>query len=153
NDGAMQPYALTLDKFLEYAAKWHPGTEVVTAREGETVSRAGYAELERRSRQVSLVLTGFGVRRGDRVATLAWNSQAHIEAWYAIMGMGAVCHTLNPRLTCAQLTTMVEKSAARIVVVSADLLPLARQIAESAQSIERLVVIDASAVVAGTAPG
>jgi len=153
NDGAMQPYALTLDKFLEYAAKWHPGTEVVTAREGERVSRVGYAELERRSRNVSLVLAGFGVRQGDRVATLAWNSQAHIEAWYAIMGMGAVCHTLNPRLTCAQLTTMVVQSGARIVIVSADLLPLARQIAEAAPGIERLVVIDASAVIAGTAPG
>ena len=112
--GAMQSYALTLDKFLEYAAKWHPRTEVVTAREGGAVARVGYADLDRRSRRVSLALAGLGVRRGDRVATLAWNTQAHIEAWYAIMGMGAVCHTLNPRLTCAQLTTMVAKSEARI---------------------------------------
>ena len=59
--------------------------------------------------------------RGDRVATLAWNTQAHVEVWYAIMGMGAVCHTLNPRLTGAQLAAMVVQSEARVLVASADL--------------------------------
>ena len=56
---------------------------------------------------------GLGVRTGDRVATLAWNSQAHVEAWYAIMGMGAVCHTLNPRLTADQTASMLRPVAAR----------------------------------------
>jgi len=152
-DGAMQPYALTLDKFLEYAAKWHPHTEVVTAREGVAVSRLGYEDLDRRSRRTSLVLSSFGVVARDRVATLAWNTQAHMEVWYAIMGMGAVCHTLNPRLTCAQLTTIVTQSEPRVLVVSEDLLPLARQIAEGAPSIERLVVIDAPEVAPGHSAG
>jgi acyl-CoA synthetase (AMP-forming)/AMP-acid ligase II len=146
NDGAMQPYALTLDKFLEYAAKWHPHTEVVTAREGVVVGRVGYEDLDRRARRASLVLASFGVRARDRVATLAWNTQAHMEVWYAIMGMGAVCHTLNPRLTGAQLTTIVTQSEPRVLVTNEDLLPLARQIAEGAPSIERLVVIDTSGV-------
>jgi acyl-CoA synthetase (AMP-forming)/AMP-acid ligase II len=88
---------------------------------------------------------GAGVKRpGDRVATLAWNSQAHVEAWYAIMGMGAVCHTLNPRLTGAQLAAMVEQSGARILIASADLMPLASQIAER-PTIERVLVIDGPA--------
>ncbi len=105
--GEMQPFDLTLDKFLDHAAKWHPRREVVTAREDGGIDRIGYADLRARSLRVSSVLAGLGVRRGDRVATLAWNSQAHVEAWYAIMGMGAVCHTLNPRLTGAQLAAMV----------------------------------------------
>lgn len=117
----------------------------MTGRDGGGAHRIGYADLRARSRKASAVLQGFGVRRGDRVATLAWNTHAHIEVWYAIMGMGAVCHTLNPRLTAAQLAAMVVKSQARVLVVSADLLPLARQIAESAPSIERLAVIDGSA--------
>lgn len=141
-DGAMQFFALTLDKFLEHAAKWHPDREVVTGREGGRRERIGYAGLYRRSRKVSSVLQSFGVRATHRVATLAWNTQAHLEVWFAIMGMGAVCQTLNPRLTCAQLTRMVVQSEARILITSADLLPLARQIAEGAASIERLVVID-----------
>ncbi len=141
--GGMQPFALTLDKFLEHAAKWHPNTEVVTGRVNGTTDRIGYAELLRRSRRISAVLQDFGIRTGDHVATLAWNTQTHIEVWYAIMSMGAVCHTLNPRLVGAQLAAMVTQSLARILVVSEDLTPLAKEIAERATCIERLLIIDA----------
>jgi fatty-acyl-CoA synthase len=142
-DGAMQSFTLTLDKFLEHAAKWHPDAEVVSAHEGGRIGRIGYAALMERSRRVSSVLAGLGIVAGDRVATLAWNSQAHVEAWYAIMGMGAVCHTLNPRLTGAQLAAMAAQSQVRILVVSADLLPLAREIAERVSAITQILVIDA----------
>lgn len=142
-DGAMQSYPLTLDKFLEHAAKWHPRAGVVTAREGGRLDRVSYADLKVRTMAVSAVLKGFGVQQGDRVATLAWNTQAHVEAWYGIMGMGAVCHTLNPRLTAAQLAAMVALSEARVLIVSADLLPLAREIADSVRSVNRLAIIDA----------
>jgi fatty-acyl-CoA synthase len=144
-DGVMQPFTLTLDKFLEHAAKWNPNREVVTARENGVVDRIGYAELKDRSQRVSALLRDLGVRVGDRVATLAWNTQAHVEAWYAIMGMGAVCHTLNPRLTALQLASMVEQSGARILIFSADLMSLARQIADRVATVERLLVIDGSA--------
>jgi fatty-acyl-CoA synthase len=144
-DGSMQPFALTLDKILEHAAKWHPHAEVVTGREGGRVERVGYADLEKRARKVSVVLRGLDVRKGDRVATLAWNTQAHMEVWYAIMGMGAICHTLNPRLICTQLATMVKQSGARVLIVSADLEPLARDIALRARTIDCLVLIDVPA--------
>lgn len=145
-EGAMQSFPLTLDKFLEHAAKWHPHTQVITACEHGRVDRIGYAELNARSRRISKVLENVGVRAGERVATLAWNTQAHVEVWYAIMGMGAVCHTLNPRLTAAQLSAMVRQSQARILVASADLVPLAQQIAEEAHTLEHIFTID----VAGT---
>ncbi len=141
-DGEMQAFALTLDKFLDHAARWHADAEVVTAREGGRSSRIGYAGLRRRSARISGVLARLGVRLGDRVATLAWNSQAHVEAWYAIMGMGAVCHTLNPRLTETQLAAMVAQSEARILIASADLAPLARRVAERTRSLERVLVVD-----------
>lgn len=101
-DGSMQEFALTLDKFLDHAAKWHPRAEVVTGRDGGKADRVGYADLKARSLRISALLGDLGIGCGDRVATLAWNTQAHVEAGYAIMGMGAVCHTLNPRLTAAQ---------------------------------------------------
>jgi 3-(methylthio)propionyl---CoA ligase len=142
-DGGMQPFALTLDKFLEHAAKWHPKAQVVTRRQDGNIARIGYADLKERSLRISATLEGFGVRLGDRVATLAWNTQAHVEVWYAIMGMGAICHTLNPRLVCAQLAAMVVQSEARVLIVCADLAPLARAIAERVTSIERVLVIDA----------
>jgi fatty-acyl-CoA synthase len=129
NDGVMQPYRLTLDKLLDHAAKWHPDTEVVTAGADGVNARLGYASLRDRALRVSGVLARLGVGRGGRVATLAWNSQAHVEAWYAIMGMGATCHTLNPRLTAEQSAAMLRQSNAEILIVSADLLPLARKVA------------------------
>jgi fatty-acyl-CoA synthase len=144
--GMMQDYPLTLDKFLDHAARWHGEAEVVTAREDGSVVRIGYAALRDRSLAISSLLAGFGVGEGDRVATLAWNSQAHVEAWYATMGIGAVCHTLNPRLTAPQLAAMAVQSGARLLIVSADLLPLARSIVERAPAIGQVLVIDGPAV-------
>lgn len=142
--GSMQSYALTLDKFLEHAAKWHPRAEIVTAREGGRIDRIGYAGLMERSLRISALLKSFGVRPGDHVATLAWNTQAHVEIWYAIVGIGAVCHTLNPRLTAAQLAAMAAQSEARVLFASDDLMQLAGQIADVAPSIEHRVGIDGS---------
>jgi acyl-CoA synthetase (AMP-forming)/AMP-acid ligase II len=141
-DGSMQAFALTLDKFLDHAAKWYPDAEVVTAREGGKTDRIGYAALRERSRRVSTVLGDLGIAAGDRVATLAWNSQAHVEVWYGVMGMGAVCHTLNPRLTVDALAAMVRQSEARILFASADLMPLAREIAARAPVVKRVLAID-----------
>ncbi|WP_297506806.1 AMP-binding protein [uncultured Caulobacter sp.] len=144
-DGEMQAYALTLDKFIDHAAKWRPNAKVVTARDDGGIHRIGYAELRDRAARVSAVLAAMGVETGQRVATLAWNSQAHVEAWYAIMGMGAVCHTLNPRVTAEQLASMVVQSAARILIASADLAPLAGQIMAGAPGLRRLLIIDGEA--------
>lgn len=144
-DGEMQAFALTLDKFLDHAAKWRPNAEVVTARGDGTIDRIGYAGLRDRARRASAALAELGVRTGDRVATLAWNSQAHVEVWYAIMGMGAVCHTLNPRLTAEQLAAMVVQSQARILIVSADIAPLAARIQALAPGLQRLLFIDGAA--------
>jgi fatty-acyl-CoA synthase len=94
---------------------------------------------------VSAVLADLGVETGDRVATLAWNTQAHVEAWYAVLGMGAVCHTLNPRLTEAQLAAMTIQSQARVLIASADLAPLARRVAARTPSLERVLLIDGPA--------
>ncbi|WP_294339905.1 AMP-binding protein [uncultured Sphingomonas sp.] len=144
-DGSMQDYPLTLDRFLCHAAKWHPDVSVVTATDSGDTTRIGYATLEDRARTVSSVLSSLGIATGDRVATLAWNSAAHVEAWYGTMGMGAVCHTLNPRLTADQLAAMVRQSEASVLIVSADLLPLATAISEHAPVISHILVIDGTA--------
>lgn len=147
--GEMQPYALTLDKFLEHGAKWHPRVEVVTACGDGTTQRIGYAGLELRSRRTSAALAGLGVRAGDHVATLAWNTQAHVEVWFAVMGMGAVCHTLNPRLSEAHLADMLVKSGARVLAVAADLAPLARRVAARVPTLERVLSLDGAAAEGG----
>jgi fatty-acyl-CoA synthase len=142
-DGSMQTYALTLDKFLSHAAKWHPDAEVVSAGAEGAVRRIGYAALRDRALSVSGALARLGIARGDRVATLAWNTQGHVEAWYGIMGMGAICHTLNPRLTPAQLGSMLFQSEAAVLLVSPDLLPLAEDSARNLASVRNILLLDA----------
>ena len=141
-DGAMQDYELTLDKILTHAAKWHPHAEIVSALDDGSTVRASYAELYGRARRMSAYLASLGVAKGDRVATLAWNSRGHIEGWYCIMAMGAVCHTLNPRLTATQLASMVQQSGAKIVFASVDLAGLAQAVAKEAPGLRRIILID-----------
>ena len=138
----MQPFGLTLDKFLVHAAKWHPRREVVTYCHDRTNKRVNYNDLYDRANRISSVLYGLGIRTGHRVATLAWNTQAHIESLYSIVGMGAICHTLNPRLNATQSAAMLVQAEARILILSADLLPQAREILEFGSSVETVLVID-----------
>lgn len=139
----MQPYALTVDKFLDHAAKWFGAREVVTAGADGVVARTSYAAVRTRANRLSGALLALGMAPGDRVATLAWNTQPHLEFYYAAMGVGLVCHTLNPRLTPAHLAAMINEAQDRVLVVAADLLPLWHAVAPSCPTIEQVVVIDA----------
>ncbi|SKB38661.1 AMP-binding protein [Sphingopyxis flava] len=144
-DGSMQSYGLTLDKFLSHAAKWHPDAEVVSGAADGSIQRISYAALHDRARGVSGALAALGIAPGDRVATLAWNTQGHVEAWYGIMGMGAVCHTLNPRLTAAQLGSMLAQSEARVLLASPDLVPLARDASANLPALAHILLLDSEA--------
>lgn len=136
----MQAYELTVDKFLVHAARWRPDVEVVSCDiEGET-TRMGYAEVLRRSRRLSGSLMDLGLEQGDVVATLAWNTRPHMELWYAVMGAGMVCHTLNPRLTAEQLTSMLEQSGATILAYGAGLASLADDIARRRPGLRRIAL-------------
>src|SRR3546814_20136510 len=94
-----------------------------------------------------------GVRAGHRGATLAWNTQGHLESWYGIIGMGAVCHTLNPRLTAAQIGAMLVQSEAGILLVSPDLLPPAEAATRNVGTVRRIWLLDAAETDAGAADG
>ncbi|WBX84555.1 AMP-binding protein [Sphingosinicella microcystinivorans] len=142
NDGAMQYYGLTLDKFLSHAAKWHTDAEVVSGAADGAVQRISYGALYDRARGVSGALRALGIGPGDRVATLAWNTQGHLEAWYGIMGMGAICHTLNPRLTAAQLGAMLAQSQAALLLASPDLLALAREASLNLPAMRGILLLD-----------
>ncbi|MFV3127056.1 AMP-binding protein [Niveispirillum sp. KHB5.9] len=139
--GAMQPYALTLDRFIDHAAKWHGATEVVTAGGGGITTRIGYAALRDRARLLSGALQSLGLRAGDNLGLLAWNSQAHMECWYGAVGVGIVCHTLNPRLSPAHLAAMIAQAGNRVLAVSPDLAELAQALTGLCPSVEHVVVL------------
>lgn len=140
--GAMQRYALTLDHFINHAAKWHGAAEVVTGGSGGVSTRIGYAALRDRSRRLSGALRSLGLARGDNLGVLAWNSQAHMECWYGAMGVGIVCHTLNPRLSYAHLAEMIQQAANRVLMISPDLAPLVEKLVPLCPTLEHVVVLD-----------
>ncbi|MFT3726829.1 MAG: AMP-binding protein [Terricaulis sp.] len=138
----MQTYALTIDKFLDHAAKWSGAREVVTADADGLTSRIGYAALRDRANRASGALFSLGLHVGDRVATLAWNTQHHLEMYYAAMGAGFVCHTLNPRLTSAHLAAMINEAEDRVLAVASNLAPQAAELAPLCPSVEHIIVLD-----------
>jgi fatty-acyl-CoA synthase len=139
----MQPYRLTVDKFLDHAARWFGEVEVVEAVAGCVAGRTTYAELRDRSNRLSGALAALGVTLGERVATLAWNTRHHLEVYYATTGIGAVCHTLNPRQTAEHLAAIVEEAEDGVLAVAASLLPLARELLSRCPTIRRVLVLDA----------
>src|SRR5206468_1851984 len=79
--------------------------------------RSHYAEIHARALKVSQRLDRDGIKLGDRVATIAWNTWRHLEAWYGIMGIGAICHTVNPRLFPDQIAWIINHAQDRVVMV------------------------------------
>jgi fatty-acyl-CoA synthase len=122
--GLMQNWPLTVDKILDHANAWHGDREVVSRSVEGPVVRTTYAQVHDRAKRLSNALKGLGVQPGDRVATLAWNTGRHLEAWYAIMGMGAVCHTLNPRLFVEQLCYIVNHAEDKVIFTDLTFLPM-----------------------------
>ncbi|MGH6993426.1 MAG: AMP-binding protein, partial [Caulobacteraceae bacterium] len=139
-DGLMQSWPLTVDKILDHAARAHGGREVVTRSLEGPIVRTTYGKIHDRAKRLSSALLGFGVRPGDRVATLAWNSARHMEAWYAIMGIGAVCHTLNPRLFPDQLCWIMNHAEDRVLFTDATFLPILIERREKLPKLERIIV-------------
>ena len=101
--GLMQDVPLTVDRIIDHAAAWHGAREVVSRDAAGLVTRSSYAAVHADAKRVSNALLRAGVQPGDRVATLGWNGARHLAAWYGIVGIGAVCHTLNPRLFQEQI--------------------------------------------------
>ena len=138
----MQPYRLTVDKFLDHAAKWFGDREIVEADAGRVVVRTTYAELRERSNRLSGALTALELELGDRVGTLAWNTRHHLEVYYAAMGVGMVCHTLNPRQTAGHLALMINEAEDGVLAVAASLMPLAHQLLPLCPTIRQIIVLD-----------
>ncbi|CAN5364888.1 N/A [soil metagenome] len=139
--GLMQDWPLTVDKILDHAKNWHGHREVVTRSVEGPIVRTTYAEIHGRAKRVSNALLNWGVKPGDRIATLAWNTGKHVEAWYGIMGIGAVCHTLNPRLFPEQLIYIINHAEDRMIFVDLTFVPLLEAILPHCPSVERVIVM------------
>jgi fatty-acyl-CoA synthase len=139
--GLMQNYPLLTHTILDHAALNHGERELVTRSTEGPIRRTTLADTHRRSRQVAKALQAEGIQLGDRVATMAWNSDRHMECWYGIMGIGAICHTLNPRLFADQLIYIINHAEDRIVFVDTTFLPVLEAIADQLPTVEKYIVL------------
>src|SRR6185312_1118209 len=122
--GMMQDQPLLISRIISHAAKYHGDTELVSRTVEGPIHRYGYADAERGSKRVARALKRLGIVPGDRVGTLAWNTYRHFELYYGISGIGAVCHTINPRLYDDQLVYIINHAHDRILFVEEGFLPL-----------------------------
>jgi len=152
--GLMQNWPLTVDRILDHAKAWHGGREVVTRSIEGPIVRTTYAQVHDRAKRVSNALKGLGVQPGDRVATLAWNTARHMEAWYGIMGIGAVCHTLNPRLFAEQLCYIINHAEDKVLLTDLTFLPVLLENRAKMPTVKHIVVLtDADAMKGVNFPG
>ncbi|MEJ2457558.1 MAG: long-chain fatty acid--CoA ligase [Novosphingobium sp.] len=136
-EGKMQPWSMTVDRFIRHAARWHGARELVSYLDDGRTEHTGYAAIQTKALKLSNALLACGIKPGDRVATLAMNSAAHLAAWYAIAGIGAVCHTLNPRLGQRHLAWIVNHAQDRILIADGAFSEIAGTLAAQCPSIER----------------
>ena len=139
--GLMQDWPLLIHRVIDYAAVQHPNRSVVSRSVEGPIHRTTYAQIRQRSLQLAQRLQRDGIGLGDRVATLAWNTARHLESWYGITGIGAIYHTLNPRLFEDQLIYIANHAADRLMFLDLTFVALAEKIADRLPTIERYIIL------------
>jgi len=139
--GLMQDWPLLCHRIIDHAATHHAERPIVTRSIEGPMHSTNYAQVRSRALKVAQRLDRDGVKLGDRVATLGWNTWRHIEAWYGIMGIGAVYHTVNPRLFPEQIAWIINHAEDRVMMTDLTFVPLLEKLADKLPSIERYVVL------------
>jgi fatty-acyl-CoA synthase len=139
--GLMQDWPLLVHKIIDHAALNHGDREIATRSVEGPIRRTNYAQIGARTHRAAAALEKAGVRLGDRVATLAWNTDRHLETWYGITGLGAIYHTLNPRLFPDQLVYIANHAEDKVLFFDTSFAKLVAQIAPKLPSIELYVAL------------
>lgn len=137
----MQEAAPLISQLIEHAALNHADTEIVSRTVEGGLHRYHYRDACRRSKQLANALKHLQVKMGDRVATLAWNGYRHYELYFAISGMGAIVHTLNPRLFPEQLTWIINHARDSVLFFDSTFAPLVEKLAPSLPSVKLYVAM------------
>ncbi|HEY4343142.1 MAG TPA: 3-(methylthio)propionyl-CoA ligase [Parvibaculum sp.] len=138
--GLMQDWPLRVSTIIDHAARFHGDREIVTRTVEGPITRTTYKEVHLRARKVAQALMRLGMKEGDVVATMAWNTARHLEAWYGIMGLGAICHTLNPRLFAEQLIYIANHAEDKVIFVDLTFVPVLEAIQDKLPKVKAYVI-------------
>jgi acyl-CoA synthetase (AMP-forming)/AMP-acid ligase II len=153
--GLMQNRPLLISSLVDYASTWHGGREIVSRDPEGAIHRSNYAEIAARAKRVANALGALGLGRGDRVATLAWNSYRHLEIYYGVTGSGRVLHTVNPRLFPDQIQYIMHHAEDAVVCFDPVFAPLIEELKPRLPQVRAWVALcepEAAPAIKGLAP-
>jgi len=140
--GMMMERPLLISSLLDHAVDYYGSCEVVSVTSDAPDFRISYQEISGHAKQLAQALIQrFGIQKGDRIATLAWNDHRHLEIYYGVAGMGAVCHTINPRLFADQIIYIVNHAKDRLLFVDPMFLPLIEKLRPKLPSLEHVILM------------
>ncbi|HEX8168007.1 MAG TPA: 3-(methylthio)propionyl-CoA ligase [Beijerinckiaceae bacterium] len=140
-DGLMMDRPLLVSSLIAHAGTYHGDTEIVSRTVEGPIHRTTYAEAERRAKKLANALKRLGIGPGDRVGTLAWNGYRHFELYFGVSGIGAVCHTINPRLFHDQIVYIVNHAEDRLLFLDLTFVPLVEKLADKLKPIRHYVIM------------
>ena len=139
--GLMTDSPLLISSLIRHASRVFGDQTLVSRSVEGPIHRTTYREVDARAQQLARALLQLGVGHGDRVATLAWNTYRHVEVYFGVSGLGAVCHTLNPRLFPEQLLYILRHAGDRLLLVDLTFLPLALKLAPQCPELRGVVAL------------
>ena len=139
--GKMMYQPLLISSLIEHAARYHGDTAVWSKEVDGHVTHSDWLTISNNSKRLAKALATLGLKPSERLATLAWNNQRHLVAWYAISGSGMICHTINPRLFPEQLSFIINDADDRVLFFDVTFLPLIMAIKEQIKGIEHFICL------------
>ena len=139
--GLMQDRPLLISQIIDYAAAYYPDVEIVSRTVDGPIHRYGYRDAAKRAKQLAEALQGLGIKLGDRVGTIAWNSYRHFELYFGISGIGAVLHTLNPRLAPEHVAYIANHAEDQAIFVDLNLLPIVEGVWDKLKTVKHVVLM------------
>ena len=139
--GLMQDRPLLISSLIEFAALNHPDEEIVSRTVEGPIHRYTYKDCAIRSRQLAKALEKLGVEQGDRISTVAWNGYRHVEIYYGVSGMGAVCHTINPRLFPEQIIYIINHAEDKYIFTDLTFVPLIEKLIDHLPNVKGFVIM------------
>ena len=141
--GQMMDRQLLISSIIDHAARYHGDTEIVSVNIDGSRHRTNYTNIRNRALKLASAFAGRGLKKSDRVATIAWNNYRHLELYYGISGAGLVCHTLNPRLFPEQFNYIVSHADDKIIFFDQTFLPLVEGIRPHLPNVESWILMEA----------
>ena len=140
-DNLMQPFSLRVSEILDHAARYHPRRKIISRNVEGPIVETDWNAVYLKAKKLSKALQKLGIKKGDRIGVMAWNTARHLELWYGIPGSGAVNHTLNPRLFAKQLTYIINHAEDKILMIDLDLVKILEGILPTCKTVEQVIVL------------